>query len=340
MDMSPTDVARAIALIQDGRSQYYVSRVLNVTRSKVQRAVNRFNQHGEYSRRSQCGRKRCTNDRDDRFIALNVLRDRRVTSVEVKNRLEDVRQVQVSERTIRRRLSDIGLHARRPATAPELLRNHRVERLRFAREHQNWGIDEWKNILFTDESRFCLKSPDGRQRIYRRTGERFEQNHFSPRVSYGGGSVMVWGGVQLDSRTDLLIVDGGAMTADRYIRQVLEPHVVPFAPFVGDDFMLMHDNARPHVARVVNEYLDEVEIPKMNWPPRSPDLNPIEHVWDTLGRKVRSRVPGPANLQGLSEVLIEEWQQIDQDQCIRNLIEGMPRRMEAVIRARGGNTRY
>lgn len=339
MDLSATDSARAIALVQDGRSQYYVARALGVSRCKVQRAVKRFREFGVFTRRNNCGRKKSTSERDNRFITLNVLRDRRVTSVQMKNELEEVRQVQVSDRTIRRRLFDIGLRARRPATGPELLRNHRVERLRYAREHEYWGNEEWSNILFTDESRFCLRSPDGRERIYRRTGERFFQNHFSPRVSYGGGSVMVWGGVSFEARTDLVIVNRGAMTADRYIRDVLEPYVVPFAPFIGDDFMLMHDNARPHVARIVNEYLAEVEIPVMNWPPRSPDINPIEHVWDALGRKVRSRVPAPANLQQLSEVLIEEWQQIDQA-YIQNLIEGMPRRIAAVIRARGGNTSY
>lgn len=340
MDLSVTDAARAVALIQDGRSQYYVARVLGVSRCKVQRAVKRFNEFGVYTRRrNHCGRNKCTTERDDRFITLNVLRDRKLTSVEMKNRLEDVRQVQVSDRTIRRRLFDIGLRSRRPATGLELLRQHRVGRLRFAREHENWGNEEWSNILFTDESRFCLRTPDGRERIYRRTGERFLQNHFSPRVSYGGGSVMVWGGISFEARTNLVIMNGGGMTADRYIREVLEPHVVPFAPFIGDDFLLMHDNARPHVARIVSEYLAEVEIPVVNWPALSPDLNPIEHVWDALGRKIRCRVPRPANLQQLSDVLIEEWNQIDQA-YIQNLIDSMPRRIAAVIRARGGNTSY
>ena len=339
MDLSVTDAARAVALIQDGRSQYYVARVLGVSRCKVQRAVKRFNEFGVYTRRNRCGRKKCTSERDNRFITLNVLRDRKLTSVEMKNRLEDVRQVQVSDRTIRRRLFDIGLRSRRPATGLELLRQHRVGRLRFAREHENWGNEEWSNILFTDESRFCLRTPDGRERIYRRTGERFLQNHFSPRVSYGGGSVMVWGGISFEARTNLVIMNGGGMTADRYIREVLEPHVVPFAPFIGDDFILMHDNARPHVARIVSEYLAEVEIPVVNWPALSPDLNPIEHVWDALGRKIRCRVPRPANLQQLSDVLIEEWNQIDQA-YIQNLIDSMPRRIAAVIRARGGNTSY
>jgi hypothetical protein len=82
-----------------------------------------------------------------------------------------------------------------------------------------------------------------------------------------------------------------------YIRQCLEAHVVPYAPFVGENFLFMHDNARPHIARIVTTYLDTVEIPPLEWPARSPDMNPIEHVWDTLGRTVKKRQPLPEPFQ-------------------------------------------
>lgn len=129
--------------------------------------------------------------------------------------LEEVRQVAVNEITIRRRLREHGLRFRRPATGPDLLRNHRTARLRFAREHQHWNVDDWIKILSSDEARFSLCSPDGRERIYRRRGERFDQTNFSTRLSYGGGSVMAWGGISMEARTDLVIVGGGAMTAYR-----------------------------------------------------------------------------------------------------------------------------
>ena len=101
----------------------------------------------------------------------------------------------------------------------------------------------------------------------------------------------------------------------------------------------MHDNARPHVARIVNEYLHEVNIRTLNWPPRSPDLNPIEHLWDIIGRALRQHQPPPANLQDIQIMVTDIWQGLDQNQ-ISNLISSMPRRCEAVIRSRGGNTRY
>lgn len=150
---------------------------------------------------------------------------------------------------------------------------------------------------------------------------------------------MVWGGISLEARTELVVLERGTITADRYIRDCLESHIVPYAPFKGPEFMLMQDNARPHVARVVTEYLDEVDIQTLPWPARSPDLNPIEHVWDALKRRIRSRNHVPETLPALRNAVVEEWDQIPQE-FISGLISSMPHRLEAVIQARGGNTRY
>jgi transposase len=78
---------------------------------------------------------------------------------------------------------------------------------------------------------------------------------------------------------------------------------MPFAPFIGPNFIFMHNNAGPHTARIVSSYLNEFGISQMNWPARSPDMNPIEHAWDILGRKVRQRNPAPRNIEELLEDL-------------------------------------
>jgi hypothetical protein len=71
----------------------------------------------------------------------------------------------------------------------------------------------------------------------------------------------------------------GTVNVDRYIRDILETYdVVPFGPFIGDEFVLMHDNAKPHVANVVRTDLNQVNVATMNWPARSPDFNPIEYL--------------------------------------------------------------
>jgi hypothetical protein len=244
-----------------------------------------------------------------------------------------------AQRTVRRRLKEVELGSYVPAKVPKLEVRPRVARLAFGREHENWNIDQWSQVLFTDESRFCVNTIYGRERIWRRRGERYSQCNFTPKVPFGGGSIMIWGGIGLGARTELVIVDMGTLNADRYITNFLQDHVVPFAPHIGDNFILMQDNARPHIARCVTNFITETEITKMDWPARSPDMNPIEHVWDMLGKRVKARIPAPQTTQALQTMLLEEWDNLPQE-LIDNSIRSMPRRMIALIRARGGNTRY
>ena len=102
----------------------------------------------------------------------------------------------------------------------------------------------------------------------------------------------------------------------------------------------MHDNAPVHKSVVTNRFLRANNIPLLHpWPAHSPDLNPIEHLWDILDRAIRARPRQPRTLAQLEQALIEEWNNIPQ-QRITRLIQSMRRRCEAVINARGHHTRY
>ena len=184
-----------------------------------------------------------------------------------------------------------------------------------------------------------LYKHDGRARVYRRPGERFNQACIEEKVPYGGGSVLVWAGISFESRTELVLIENGSLTSVRYVENILNEYVGPFMATLGADAVFIHDNARPHTGRIVRNYLQEVNINCMEWPARSPDLNPIEHAWDEHGRCVRQRNPPPITLRELKTALIEEWENIPQNR-IRNLVYSMPNRITAVMSARGGNTNY
>ncbi|GFX88168.1 transposable element Tcb2 transposase [Trichonephila clavipes] len=94
---------------------------------------------------------------------------------------------------------------------------------------------------------------------------------------------------------------------------------------MGAEFLFMDENARPHRANIVDDCLQSEDITRMDWPAYSPDLYPIEHVWNMLGRRIAARQPPPTCLPELRRALLDEWCNIPQDQ-IDNLILSMPRR--------------
>lgn len=95
---------------------------------------------------------------------------------------------------------------------------------------------------------------------------------------------------------ELVFISRGALTAVRYIIEILEDHVVPYAGCIGENFDLMHDNAWPHVGQFVTEYLEEVGIWVMSWPTKIPDINPIDHMWDNSKQMFRALESSPCNI--------------------------------------------
>lgn len=330
---------RIVVLSEEGLSLRQISQRLGVSHSTVSRCLKRYRETGRHTRRPGGGRPRVTDPIDDRYLRVQALRARGSSATALQGIIAGVRNLQISTSTVRRRLREAGLASRRPMTGPLLTREHRRSRLRFALEHRDWTIEDWKRVLFTDETRVSLHSPDGRERVWRRHGERHSQACITPRVAFGGGSIMFWGGISWEARTELVVVRGRGLTSTRYIEEILQDQVMPYMPFIGPQALFMQDNARPHKARCVMDYLNTVHIHSIEWPARSPDLNIIEHLWDSLKRRVRLRNRGLTTLAELETVVLEEWENIPQD-FIQDLFRSMPRRMEAVLRARGGNTAY
>ncbi|GBO07586.1 hypothetical protein AVEN_237169-1 [Araneus ventricosus] len=139
----------------------------------------------------------------------------------------------------------------------------------------------------------------------------------------------------------LLRVRWGSVTAVRYRDEILHPLLStrPFVAAKGTDAIFMDDNARPHRARLVRSYLESETIPQMAGPARSLDLNPIEHVWDMLGRRIAGRSVPPGTLHELQQALLQEWALLPQ-QAISDTISSMPLRCQACISARRYHTRY
>ncbi|GFX03204.1 transposable element Tcb2 transposase [Trichonephila clavipes] len=250
-----------------------------------------------------------------------------------------VRRKQISRKSVARRLRGGGLYARRPVVCVPLTRQHRTARLQWCREHHNWAEQDWACVLFSDESRFSLSSDCRRQLIWRESGTAYRPENIQEKDRYPTCSVMVWSGIMINGHTRLHVVANGTMTGQRYIDEVLLPHVRLFHGAVGDKFDFMDDNATCHRTLAVQDCLDSEGIQRLVWPVRSPDLNPIENVWDALGRQVSGRNYPPTNKNTLIRALTEEWDKLPQ-QLLDNVVQSMVRRVECCITLHGGHIPY
>ncbi|GFS47902.1 transposable element Tcb2 transposase [Trichonephila clavipes] len=148
-----------------------------------------------------------------------------------------------------------------------------------------WNVTDWQKVVFSDESRFVLGTDDNRVRVWRGPGERY--NPPPPtflRHTARTAGVMVWGAIAHDSRSTLIVMRG-TLTGQRYVDDILRPYVVPFLN-VLQGAIFQQDNARPHTARVPQDFLRHFQT--LPWPARSLDLSPVEHVWDQLKRQMPS----------------------------------------------------
>ncbi|GFT25080.1 transposable element Tcb2 transposase [Trichonephila clavipes] len=216
---------------------------------------------------------------------------------------------------------------------------HRTACLQWCREHHNWTEQDWACVLFSDESRFSLSSDCRRQLIWRESGTAYRPENIQEKDRYPTCSIMVWAGVMINGCTRLHVVANGTMTGQRYIDEVLLPHVRLFCGAVGDKFVFMDDNATCYRTLAVQDCLDSEGIKRLVWPARSPDLNPIENVWDALGRQVAGRNYPPTNKNTLIRALTEEWDKLPQ-QLLDNVVQSMVRRVECCITLHGGHIPY
>ncbi|GFW43342.1 transposable element Tcb2 transposase [Trichonephila clavipes] len=133
-------------------------------------------------------------------------------------------------------------------------------------------------FFFSDEYRFSVHPDNRRIFIWRDRGSRNNPEFVHKSVRFGGGGVLVYGGISRDGRTDFYIIRDGLLTDRGYRDEILRPIVVPYATAIGYDFILMDDNCRPHRANLMEDFLFEEGIIRMKWSACSADMNPIEHV--------------------------------------------------------------
>ncbi|GFV06143.1 transposable element Tcb2 transposase [Trichonephila clavipes] len=299
---------RAVGWMEMGLSQADAARRLNVSRSVVQRLWDQYQSEDSVSRRPVPGRPRATTPAEDRFLALSARRRRTTTVPQLVADHFQASGRRISATTVRNRLHNAGLYARRPVVCVP-------------------STDDSEGTAYAgQENMFLGRSNNGLLALDTINPTLLKDTVIEVVES------LVWAGISLGGHTDLHVFHGGTVTGLRYRDEILDPYVRPYAAAIGNDFILMDDNARPHRARIVEEYLEDHGLERMEWPARSPDLNPIEHLWDYLGREVAALNPPPRSLHELKQGLLCVWSSLPIP-VSDNLINSMGNRCRQCIQA-------
>lgn len=223
---------------------------------------------------------------------------------------------------------------------PKLTQKHRKERLDYAIAHQHWTVEDWKKVVWSDETKINHVGSDGRKWAWKKAGEGLSDRLVEDTLKFGGGSVMMWGCMMWDGVGYACKVDG-TMNGELYV-SILEDELKNSIEYYGketDEVIFQQDNAKIHTCKMAKKWFKDNDFKVMHWPAQSPDLNPIEHCWGHLKKKLNEYDTPPAGMLELWERVETEWEKIGPEVC-QNLIESMPRRVQAVLKAKGGHTKY
>ena len=340
LDWSPKKRTIAVTLRNEGYSYRQIADKIGhgVTASGIRKLCVRFEESGSINTKHGRGRKKATTSKTDRRISRLALQNRRATSHAINKILSDTGVV-MSDRTVRRRLVAAGLRARIPRKKPFLNVLQRKKRLQWAKEHVSWTHEQWKKVIWSDETRISIFGSDGVFYVRRRPGEECLPECLTPTMKHPV-TVMIWGCMSWSGIGRIQVVNG-MLNATRYIHEVLQPKLLPSVRDIfgdGAEFVFQQDGAPCHTARKCTKWFQDNNIELLTWPGNSPDLNPIENLWSRLKKVVASK--HPSNKQELIEGIISSWYHVISPENLRNLVESMPARCKAVIASKGYPTRY
>lgn len=339
--MKPISAAQrssVISLLNEGYSQRQIQSRTGLGKGTISRIAKEV----DCNKENNCGgRPPKLSTRDKAAIIREIRSGRADTAVQATQFINSTISNPVSSQTIRRVLKSSGFHSATKKKVPLLKKTHRQKRLQFAQYHENWTVADFKRVLWSDETKINRIGSDGKAYVWKERGELISDRTTTPTVKHGGGNnLMVWGCMGWNGVGKLIEVQG-KMNADQYVDILGEGVEESFEALemTEGEHYFQQDNDPKHTSNKATQWFQDNEIQVLSWPAQSPDLNPIEHLWEHVKRCLQQYPTPPKGVHELWDRVSEEWNAIEPGVC-QNLVESMPRRIQAVIKAKGGHTKY
>jgi transposase len=334
--LSPQKVKNIVSLLKEGKSARQVAQLLRIGRSTVDRVATK---HG-IQKVKKLGRPKKLKPTNVTHCVTEIYRNRAKTATELSISLRSDQKIEVHRTTVARALKAAGLKSGEKKSKPLLSKKNIRDRLDFAKTHKDWTEEDWKRVIFSDETKINRFNADGKTWCWFRDGEELNPRNVKQTVKHGGGNIKLWGCMTAQGVGFMCQIEG-IMDSKLYL-DILNGELkktIEFYELDEEKIIFQQDNDPKHTAKKVKEHLNNQKFNVLSWPAQSPDINPIEHLWAHMKREL-NKYPSPANgLLSLWERVQEVWEDITPETCL-NLISSMPRRMEAVIKAKGRWTKY
>jgi transposase len=195
-------------------------------------------------------------------------------------------------------------------SGPLISAKNRAKRVAFAKEMLALSDEKLRNIVWSDET--TVKSfPNGEIVHYWGAAAADDRNDIvSPAVQQGGISVQFWGCMSFHAMGPLVEFEGW-VNGDTYLDVILKPYVAPEMS-TNSHLVFQQDNAKPHKSKKVMKWLGKQKFDTLDWPPQSPDLSPIETIWNVMKMKLKALHPRPRNKEDISAAMKKIWEEMDE----------------------------
>jgi hypothetical protein len=335
--LTSTQYDNILSLLQTTASFREISAQTGVSKSKIASIAKEAYPDKE---NHSAGRPKKLSATDEHAVIKQITTGKAKNPAEVARNINSLLPQPVSTQTIRNTIYKANGGTRKQQKKPKLTAAHRKAHLAFARKYQEWTLDDWKRIIWSDETKINRYGSDGQQYVWGRKGESLGERGIQETVKFGGGNIMVWGCMGWEGVGNLVEVEG-RRNGEQYV-DILDKNLLESMKNMLVDpeiAIFQQDNDPKHTSKVATKWFDDHDISCMDWPAQSPDLNPIEHLWTTLKRKLNEYDTPPSGVWELWDRAAERWGEITEEDC-QKLIKSMPRRLKAVVKAKGGHTRY